>query len=298
MSHVLTLVAPPGGLDAPCVARAADALRSLGATVGEADTLSVREAADLPFSGADPGHATAAVRTAMEALPVDVIASAAAGRRKRVLVADMDSTVVTSETLDELADFAGLKDRVAEITRRTMNGELDFAASLRARVGLLRGLPVTALEATHARVVITPGARSLVRTMVANGATCAIASGGFTFFTARVARACGFQLDFANRLIEDGDVLAGTVAEPIFDANGKLATLRDLAARAGVGLEDTAAVGDGANDLPMIGAAGMGVAWRAKPVVAAAARARVDHADLRALLFAQGYRAAEILPDA
>ena len=296
MSHVLTLVAPPGALSHALVARVRYALAALG-TVGAPDWLAADEAADIPFGGADPGAATAAIRTALQNEPVDAIATAAVGRRKRLLVADMDSTVVTTETLDELADHAGIKEAIAAITRRSMNGELDFAAALRERVAMLRGLPVSALAATYARTVPSPGARALARTMAANGAVTAIASGGFTYFTARIAEECGFALHVANVLLTEGDVLAGTVAEPIFDANGKLATLRDLASRHGLPLSAALAVGDGANDLPMLGAAGLGVAYRAKPVVAAAARARVDHADLRALLFAQGYRAGEIAPD-
>lgn len=297
MSHVLTLVAPQGALSRALVTEAQDALSALGADSGTPDWLSDAEAADIPFRGADSGQATAAVRTALQAQPVDAIATEAEGRRKRLLVADMDSTIVTSETLDELADHAGLKEEIAAITRRSMNGELDFAAALRERVAMLRGLSVDALAATYARTVPSPGARSLARTMAAHGAITAIASGGFTYFTSRVARSCGFHLDFANVLLTQDDVLTGTVAEPVFDANGKLETLRALAAKHGIPLSAALTVGDGANDLPMLGAAGLGVAYRAKPVVAAAARARVDHADLRALLFAQGYRADEMAPD-
>ncbi|MFC7736882.1 phosphoserine phosphatase SerB [Roseomonas sp. GCM10028921] len=297
MSHVLTLVAPPRGLPASLPGLARDALAALGADLGAPNWLAEAEAVDLPFSRLDPQQAVAAFRHAAGDAPVDAIAQPAEGRRKALLIADMDSTIVTSETLDELAAYAGLKDQVAEITRRSMNGELDFAAALRARVAMLKGLSLDALEATWRETHLMPGARGLVRTMSAHGAHCALASGGFTFFTGRVAELCGFASHHSNTLLEENGALAGTVAEPIFDRDAKLATLTRLAAEKGLPMSATLAVGDGANDLAMIGAAGLGVAYRAKPIVAAAARARVDHADLRALLYAQGYRAPEILAD-
>ncbi|WP_376090344.1 phosphoserine phosphatase SerB [Roseomonas sp. CCTCC AB2023176] len=295
MSHVLTLVAPPGELHAAHVAEARDTLAAHGAAPGTPDWLADDEAADLPFSGTDPARAAEAVRHALGS--VDAIATPAECRRKRLLIADMDSTIVTSETLDELADFAGLKDQIAAITRRSMNGELDFSAALRERVAMLHGLSLSALHATWERTVLMPGARALVRTMAAHGAHCALASGGFTYFTSRVAAACGFHSHHANLLLDDGSALTGLVQEPIFDRDAKLTTLKALAVGKGLPLDATLAVGDGANDLAMIGAAGLGVAYRAKPIVAAAARARVDRADLRAILYAQGYRAAEIAPD-
>jgi phosphoserine phosphatase len=212
-----------------------------------------------------------------------------------LLVADMDSTIVTGETLDELADFAGLKPRIAEITARAMNGELDFKAALRERVGMLKGLPIAALEQTWQRIRLTPGARELVATMRAHGAFAVLVSGGFSFFTSRVAALCGLDQHRSNVLMDDGSVLTGRVAEPILDRDTKLATLIQLAAERGLPLSATLAVGDGANDLDMLRAAGLGVAFRAKPIVAAAADARVDHTDLRALLFAQGYRASDIV---
>jgi phosphoserine phosphatase len=227
---------------------------------------------------------------------VDAIAQGAGNdSRKRLLLADMDSTIVTTETLDELAAFAGLKDKVAAITARAMNGELDFKAALRERVGMLAGLPVSALEATWAETRLMPGAEALVRTMRAHGAHCALVSGGFTFFTGRVAERVGFHAHFSNTLEIAEGRLTGKVAEPILDKDAKLATLKRLAAELGLPLSAALTVGDGANDLPMLQSAGLGVAFRAKPVVAAAARARVEHADLRALLYAQGYRATEIV---
>ncbi|MDO9713282.1 phosphoserine phosphatase SerB [Paracraurococcus lichenis] len=295
MSQILTLVAPPGGLGQSLLLRVRDALQALGAATGAPDWLAEAEAVDLPFDGLAAEQAVAAAGPALAGAPVDAIAVPTAGRRKKLLLADMDSTIVTTETLDEIAAYAGLKERIAEITRRSMNGELDFRAALIERVGMLAGLPVSALERTWEATALTPGARELVRTMRANGAHCALVSGGFTFFTGRVADVVGFHAHYSNTLeIADGR-LTGKVGEPILDRDAKLATLKRLAAEHGLALEAAATVGDGANDLAMIQAAGLGVAFRAKPVVAAAARARLDHADLRGLLFAQGYRAAEIV---
>ncbi len=248
--------------------------------------LSPGEAADIPGVPADD---LAPARAALENAPIDILVSRERGRARRLLVADMDSTIVTSETLDELAAYAGLKEKVAEITRASMNGEIDFREALRARVAMLQGLPLTALEATWAGVRLTPGAHTLVATMRSFGATTALVSGGFTFFSQRVAALCGFDHARANVLLDDGERLTGAVAEPILDRDTKLATLRALARDGGIRRQDTLAVGDGANDLAMLREAGLGVAFRAKPVVAAEVANRVDFADLRALLFAQGH---------
>jgi phosphoserine phosphatase len=229
---------------------------------------------------------------------VDVCVRPFDGRplRAKLLVADMDSTIINVECLDELADFAGLKAEISAITERAMRGELEFEGALRERVAKLKGLPLTALvEAYEDRVRLNPGARTLVRTMAANGARCILVSGGFSFFTQRVAEAAGFHAERANSLLEDGDCLSGHVGEPILGREAKLAALTEEAAALGVDLSETLAVGDGANDLAMIEAAGLGVAYRAKPVVAAQADARVDHADLTALLYFQGYRADEFV---
>ena len=285
MSHVLVLVAAPGGLSPALTERGA------GLAGGVARVLAAGEAVEFDCGALDPAVAAAAF--AGDA--VDVAVVPAVGRRKRLLIADMDSTVVTGETLDELAAFAGVGERVAAITRRSMAGELDFAAALRERVGLLRGLGLGALERTWAGVRLTEGAETLVRTMAAGGAATALVSGGFTYFTGRVAALCGFGVHRANVLLDDGAALTGLVGEPILDRGAKLAALRELAGAHGVGLEQCLAVGDGANDLDMIGAAGMGVAFHAKPVVAAAARVRVAHTGLRTLLFYQGYAAGEFV---
>jgi len=293
MSHILTLIAPAGALPASLVARVRAALLDLGGQPGVPDWLAEEEAADLPFTLLAPEQAMAAARAALDGAPVDAIAQPAEGRRKMLLVADMDSTIVTAETLDELAAYAGVQAEIAAITQRSMNGEIDFATSLRERVAMIRGLPLAALEQTWEKIELMPGAEALVRTMAAHGAHCAIASGGFTWFTSRVAARVGFQSHHANVLLDDGKALLGQVEEPVFDRDAKLTILKQLAAELGLPLSATAAVGDGANDLAMLGAAGLGVAYHAKPVVAAACRARVDHADLRGLLYAQGYRKAE-----
>jgi phosphoserine phosphatase len=289
MAQILTLVADRAAtsLTPAIVARAREA-----AGGAEPVTLSPGEAVDLKLADAADLDA---VRAALGDAPIDAIATTTENRRKRLLVADMDSTIVTGETLDELADFAGLKQRIAAITARAMNGELDFKSALRERVAMLHGLPVEALEQTWQRVRLTPGAGELVATMRAHGAYAALVSGGFTFFTSRVAALVGFDMHRSNVLLDDGTVLTGLVAEPILDRDTKLDTLTRLAAERGLPMAATLAVGDGANDLDMLRAAGLGVAFRAKPIVAAAARARVDHAGLRALLFAQGYRREDIV---
>jgi phosphoserine phosphatase len=287
MSIMLTLVAARDAttLTDGMIARVRDAVRA-----GPPEILSPGEAVDLPC--ATPPDLNAA-RAALDGVPVDVIATRARGRRKGLLIADMDSTIVTSETLDELAAFAGLKERIADITRRAMNGELDFAEALRLRVGMLQGLPLDALEKTWQGVHLTPGAKELVATMRAHNALTALVSGGFTFFTSRVAALCGFHEHRANTLLDDGTALTGKVGEPILGRDAKLRTLQDLMAARGLRPAATLAVGDGANDLDMIRAAGLGIAFHAKPIVAEAAQHRIDHADLRAVLFAQGYRAAD-----
>ncbi len=231
-------------------------------------------------------------------LPVDLCVQARSGRRKALLLADMDSTIINCECLDELADFAGRKDEVAAITERSMRGELEFEGALRERVAMLAGLPVSDLERAYSeRVRLNPGARTFIRTVAASGARCLLVSGGFDFFTRRVAAAAGFHEDRANRLKVADDRLTGFVDEPILGREAKLAALTSEAARLGLDLTQTLAIGDGANDLAMIGAAGLGLAYRAKPVVAAQADARIDHGDLTTALYFQGYSEAEFVRD-
>jgi phosphoserine phosphatase len=217
-------------------------------------------------------------------------------RKKRLLISDMDSTIIGQECLDELADFAGLKAEVSAITERAMRGELDFAGALTQRVAMLKGLGLDALAACHAeRVRLNPGARELVATMKAHGARCVLVSGGFGYFTSRVAAMAGFEADRANTLIDDGARLTGEVGFPILGREAKLAALLEETAALGGATDDALAMGDGANDLDMIRAAGLGVAYKAKPVVAAQTRARIEHTDLRAALFFQGYTASEVV---
>jgi phosphoserine phosphatase len=236
--------------------------------------------------------ARAAVGEALEGARIDFAVQPAEGRAKKLFVADMDSTIIGCECLDELADFAGVKDEVAAITERAMRGEIGFEGALRERVGMLKGLKSSALQACYDdRVKLNPGAWTLVRTLRAKGVACVLVSGGFTFFTGRVAEAAGFQSDRANRFIIEGDALTGQVGEPILGREAKLAALREESAKLGIDPSQAIAIGDGANDLAMIEEAGLGVAYRAKPVVAAQADCRIDHADLTALLYFQGYTA-------
>ena len=290
MSLVVTLVAADPHDLAAAMEAVEIAVVGTGAAVGEPDLLGPN-AADLPVQSAFQALIRERAEGALEGRQVDVCVQPVAGRRKRLLIADMDSTIITGECLDELADFAGVKDAVSAITERAMAGELAFEGALRERVAMLKGLGLEALQRCYdERVKLNPGAETLVRTMAAHGARCALVSGGFTFFTSRVAMAAGFHDNRANTLIEDGGVLAGRVSEPILGREAKLAALQEEVAALGLTAHDALAVGDGANDLAMIEAAGLGVAYRAKPVVAAQADARVDHADLTALLYFQGYR--------
>lgn len=233
----------------------------------------------------------------LQGLQVDMAVQPAEGRRKRLLIADMDSTMIRQECIDELADEAGVGAHVAGITARAMNGELDFEAALRERVGLLKGLPVAVIDRViRDRITLMPGGKVLLATMRANGAHAALVSGGFTAFTTRIAASLGFHESRANTLLAQGDVLAGAVAEPILGKQAKLDALEEISARLGITPEAAIAVGDGANDLAMLNRAGMGVALHAKPSVQAQCALRVNHGDLTALLYLQGYRREEFVP--
>ena len=273
-------------LDDKTVQRAAELLWSNGGSVGAPDWLAPGIACDLPFDGT----------AAAPSLPgIDAVVVASANRRKRLLVADMESTMIQNEMLDELADFLGLREKIAGITARAMNGELDFAAALNERVGLLAGLPVARLDEAARRIRYMPGGATLIATMKQHGATCALVSGGFTYFTALVKQALGFDIEAANVLKHDGSTLAGAVELPILGKEAKLATLDRLCQEHAVSIGASITVGDGANDLPMLKAAGLGVAFHAKPVVAAEVAARIDHGDLTALLYLQGYRQSDFI---
>ncbi|MEO1090823.1 MAG: phosphoserine phosphatase SerB [Pseudomonadota bacterium] len=288
MATVVCLIADPARrpLDATLVERARRALPET-----EIEWLSAGEALELGPVELEPTVAQRLVRDALDAEPVDVCALPFEGRRKRLLLCDMDSTIIEVECIDELADALGLKAEIAEVTRRTMNGEIPFEQSLPSRVELLAGLPETTLsEIAEGRTPLTPGATTLVRTMRANGAASALVSGGFTYFTRRVRERVGFDIDRANVLeLRDGK-LTGKVVPPLLGQDAKVATLAELRTAHGLGDDDVLAVGDGANDIPMLQAAGLGVAFRAHQTVRAAVPHRLDVADLTGVLFLQGYR--------
>jgi phosphoserine phosphatase len=290
VESMLTLVAPPGRkLDPSIIEIASTALARGGArSIHSPDTFADGRAADVGWRG-DPwsDDVASAIRLAIGEKPVDFAIQPAEQRRKRLLIADMDSTIVMSETLDEMATEAGVGQRVAEITARAMNGEIDFPSALRERVRLLAGMDAGILEKTYLGTVISPGAEVLVQSMAAGGAECRLVSGGFKFFTSRIATRLGFHGDQANDLaIHDGKI-TGEVIEPILDGSAKVAALEAAMAELGIGPERVLTVGDGSNDIPMLRAAGLGVAWRSKPVVKAQTRARVDYGDLSTLLIFQ-----------
>jgi phosphoserine phosphatase len=276
---------------------AANTARSVLPADAQFRWLDVGVAAEILFNaGNEYDNATIAdrVRQAL-ARPIDVVVQPLASRRKRLLLADMDSTIIGQECVDELADFVGKKAHVAAITERAMRGDVEFAPALIERVALLAGLPATVINRVIAeRITPTAGARTLVATMRANGAHTCLVSGGFTLFTTQIAETIGFDEARANTLVIDNDGrLTGQVAHPILGKEAKLATLIDLRERLGLTRVETLVVGDGANDLGMIKEAGLGVAYHAKPAVAAAAGARIDYSDLTALLYLQGYSGAE-----
>jgi phosphoserine phosphatase len=282
MNHTLVLTAALGGLHD-------DALEAAAKVTGSAPHwLSPGTACE--FAVAEPS-VVSAVRGALDGMAVDANVVPVARRRKRLLIADMDSTIIGCECIDEIADFAGIKPQIAAITERSMRGEIPFEGALRERVALLKGLAQSTLDRVFAeRVRLNEGARLLVRTMADHGAVTALVSGGFTYFTCRVAEAAGFATHQANELLVEDGALAGRVREPILGREAKREALLQLARQHSIDIADTLAIGDGANDLAMINEAGLGVAYRAKPVVAAAAHARLDHSDLSAALYLQGYR--------
>lgn len=272
------------------------ALAEAGASPGAPDWLAPGIACDIPFEGLDVAAAKSVASGALQGQAVDFACQPVKDRKKALLIADMDSTMIQVECIDELADFAGLKPQVAAITEAAMQGELDFAGALKERVALLAGLTEDVLaEVYRERVVLTPGAETLVRSMGKSGAHTILVSGGFTYFVARVAEALGFADFLANRLEMEGGQLTGQVTGQIVDGAVKRQTLLDACAAKGIAPADALAVGDGANDIPMMAKAGLSAAYRGKPKARAAADITLDHADLSGLLYVQGYRADEIL---
>ncbi|MBI3451917.1 MAG: phosphoserine phosphatase SerB [Rhodospirillales bacterium] len=296
MNHVLSLIADPAGvrLEHSILTRACEALTRAGAQIGAADWLADGVACDVPFAG-DPARAAAAARAALAGAAIDANVVPAAGRRKGLLVADMESTIIENEMLDDLAAMAGIRDEVAEITRRAMNDELDFRDALRERVALLAGLPIERMEEAAHGIRLMPGAEALVATMKAHGAYTMIVSGGFLFYTGLVRTRLDFDEDQGNDLEIAAGALTGEVREPVLTRDGKVNALRRIAAARGIGPDAALAVGDGANDIAMLRAAGLGVAFRAKPNVSAAVTVRIDHGDLTGLLYLQGYRQHEFV---
>ncbi len=307
-SYFAVLIAAPnasgeGALDDSTLAalgqvlRAGPGMPAAGATVGTPRWLGAGEAADLPVS--IPAEAAGSLRQALEdwaaGKPFDIALVKGADRRKKLLVADMESTLIENEMLDDLAAEIGIGEQIAAITARSMRGEIDFTTSVKERVAKLKGMPKSVLDRCAARIRPMPGAHALARTMRAHGAYTVIASGGFTYFSEIVSQMLGFDRDVANVLRFDGERLSGTLEEPILDRDGKKQTLLRLAQLRGVWPDETLGVGDGANDLSLIETAGLGVAFRAKPILAAAADARITHGDLTALLYLQGYRKEEFV---
>ena len=293
--NVATLVVPSGGTAA--LDAAIQKLSAILPGAGEAIALGGC-ARDITFAGGDVVELRKAALDAAGHLPVDIVIQPAAIRRKKLLIADMDSTIIGQECIDELADIVGIRAEISAITERAMRGEIAFEPALRERVHLLRGVTLASIRKLLDDVItLNAGARALATTMTRNGAHTALVSGGFTLFTSVVAERAGFGENRANILEQSGDELTGAVREPILGREAKRQALEEMASERGIPLELTLAIGDGANDLAMIERAGLGVAYRAKPVVAAAASAAINHTDLTTLLYAQGYRENEITAD-
>ncbi len=292
MPQVLTLIAtaPAARLSEEMLELLRRALAEAGARVLSTNWLAPNEACDILLHDLPAERAEAVARAVVKGAAADLGVQPTDNRRKQLLVADMESTVIMEELLDEIGRVIGIGERIAAVTARAMRGEIDFAQSLRERAALLTDLPLEILDRVAAGITLTPGANTLVRTMRANGAHAVLVSGGFEYFARRVERACGFHQSRANRLMIAEGRITGQVEEPILDGLGKLRAMTEAAARFSIPLGGVAAVGDGANDVPMLQAAGLGVAFRGKPAVATASRVRLDHTDLTGVLYLQGYR--------
>ena len=296
-AQVIVLTGPPGGnaIDDAALAALREAF---AVSIGQEQWLSPGDAWQAFAPAGEPVVVRATATAALARYPIDVniVPADITSRRKKLLVTDMESTIIEQECLDELAGFAGVQEQISGITARAMRGELDFEAALKERVGLLKGLDAGLLHQVYDRVTLMPGAETLVKTMRAHGATCALVSGGFAFFTQRIATRLGFGLHRANTLDVAEGRLAGTVRTPILGREAKLQALQELTTAGGLQPSETLAVGDGANDLAMIEAAGLGVAFRAKPILSQRAAASIVHGDLTALLYLQGIGREEFAP--
>lgn len=294
MALVATLVANPSNpvLTPEIAEQAAKAVNASGLywlADGIACDIALRDGTDMQAAEAN-------ILAVISSAPIDLVIQEQETRRKKLLIADMDSTMIGQECIDELAAEVGLKEKVAIITARAMNGEIAFEPALRERVALLKGLPISVVDEVIAkRITLTPGGPELIATMKSKGLYTALVSGGFTVFTSRIAATLGFDENRANTLLEDGGILSGFVAEPILGKQAKVDALNEISARLGISPEEAVAVGDGANDLGMLQLAGSGVALHAKPTVAAQARIQINHGDLTALLYIQGYRKTEFV---
>ncbi len=298
MTHIATFIANPANpvLSVDLVTTIAKAINSKN-TYWLADGIAcdclLPESYD-PANPANPFGIETSIRGILNSLPIDVVVHEQYSRRRKALIADMDSTMIEQECIDELAAEVGLKTEVSKITKRAMNGEIPFEPALKERVALLKGLSIEVIEKViNDRITLTPGGKELLATMKSNGAYTALVSGGFTHFTKRIAQVLGFNENRANILCEEDGLLSGTVQSPILGMEAKVAALNEIAGQQGLLTSDFIAVGDGANDLGMLQAAGAGVALHAKPAVSKAARIKIDHGDLTALLYIQGYRKAE-----
>lgn len=295
MSYYLTLVASDKQLTPGHLARIQHYLDSQGiAPAGPPCWLSPHHAADLPLATRPHFDQMQAMRRGLDEDRVDLLISAHDSRRKTLFFADMDSTVITTETLDELAIYAGVGEQVADITRATMNGTIDFHEAIRRRVGMLKGLPEEMLKKVLTQTAISPGVEITLKVMKKHGVHACLVSSGFTYYTAPIAAACGFDDHFGNVLDIENGHLTGQVLEPILDKNSKLEVLKAKTEEFGCDLQQTLATGDGSNDMPMMQAAGLGVAYHPRPLVAESIDNQIVHADFTALLYAQGYSESDI----
>lgn len=291
MTHTLVLIASDVPLSIAHIEQCGKFAEGNGIGIdGKPEWLDAHKAADIPVQNALTMAQMKSLRSLFAADRIDALCVPVEGRKKKLLLADMDATIVTTETLDELAAKAGIGEQVAQITTRAMRGELDFKAALFERVGLLKDLPLSALDETLQETVLCAGAEDMVAGMKQSGAMCVLVSGGFTFFTNAIAQACGFNRNHGNTLGIGADTLDGTVKEPILDKDAKLAYLKHYAAELGIDLAQTVAIGDGANDLPMLAAAGLGIGYRPKPVLEENLLNVLKYADLTGVLYAQGVR--------